>query len=543
MAFHFCPQCGTKLQPDFKFCPTCGEKLPCPEASGPIASTLPSTTLVYKGTTSSPACEPKAVTASLTTSIVSSRPPLHKTRNSLRLDNLSIKDASSSVTFPGNVSFDDANEVGKNMTQATPPKTRSVTIKTDNQGAALESSPLAKSPRNVRGKAKRKAEEIAGEAEVLKVPLSSPIKSPHLKSPLKGKGKSKKTKAISALEPLHEGTEVMDTNGKKWKLVRLLSQATTELIYEVSPPNAKESNYIVKLGAKDGKIFNELNFLQRAAKPASIERWVKQHKMDFIGLPQCIGFGLHADSYRFLVFPNMGHSLLSLMNKQNRSLSEVTVLQLACRILDVLLYIHSNEYVHADINAENVYINQGQGSQVYLVGYNHAFRYCPGGHHVEYREGSRTPNEGAVESISLDSHNGAAPSRRSDLQSLGYCMLYWHTGTLPWTTLSQPDRIAAEKRRYINDVPGLLYHCFEKKKVSDAFQSFLSAVMALEYSEQPDYTALKSGLSAALNQLEFREVRVGQMQFQHECICLAGLYCCIVINNTNCFNSHNLLWC
>uniref|UniRef100_A0A8C3AXR9 Zinc-ribbon domain-containing protein n=1 Tax=Cyclopterus lumpus TaxID=8103 RepID=A0A8C3AXR9_CYCLU len=28
MPFHFCPQCGTKLQPDFKFCPSCGEKLP-----------------------------------------------------------------------------------------------------------------------------------------------------------------------------------------------------------------------------------------------------------------------------------------------------------------------------------------------------------------------------------------------------------------------------------------------------------------------------------------------------------------------------------
>lgn len=32
--------------------------------------------------------------------------------------------------------------------------------------------------------------------------------------------------------------------------------------------------------------------------------------------------------------------------------------------LDVLQYIHSNEYVHADINAENIYIKQGEKSQV-----------------------------------------------------------------------------------------------------------------------------------------------------------------------------------
>lgn len=36
MPFHFCPQCGTKLQPLFKFCPTCGEKIPSlADGSGP----------------------------------------------------------------------------------------------------------------------------------------------------------------------------------------------------------------------------------------------------------------------------------------------------------------------------------------------------------------------------------------------------------------------------------------------------------------------------------------------------------------------------
>lgn len=40
MPFHFCPQCGTKLQPVFRFCPSCGEKLPCAgDESGPVSST------------------------------------------------------------------------------------------------------------------------------------------------------------------------------------------------------------------------------------------------------------------------------------------------------------------------------------------------------------------------------------------------------------------------------------------------------------------------------------------------------------------------
>lgn len=115
-------------------------------------------------------------------------------------------------------------------------------------------------------------------------------------------------------------------------------------------------------------------------------------------------------SYRFLIFPSMGQSLRSVMEEEDELLSEKAVLQLACRIIDALQYIHSNEYVHADINAENIYIKPGQKSQIYLVGYCHAFRYCPGGQHVEYREASRTPHEGTIEFISLDTHKGAGES-------------------------------------------------------------------------------------------------------------------------------------
>uniref|UniRef100_A0A8C3GBV3 VRK serine/threonine kinase 3 n=1 Tax=Cyclopterus lumpus TaxID=8103 RepID=A0A8C3GBV3_CYCLU len=226
------------------------------------------------------------------------------------------------------------------------------------------------------------------------------------------------------------------------------------------------------------------------AKPASGK---DLNKMDLLGIPSCVGFGLHLESYRFLIFPNMGQSLQSVMEEEAELLSEKTVLQLACRILDVLQYIHSNEYVHADINAENIYIKTGQKSQVYLVGYCHAFRYCPSGQHVEYREASRTPHEGTMEFISLDTHKGAAPSRRSDLQSLGYCMLHWHTGTLPWTLLTDPDQVANQKQRYNEDVPALLSHCFKK---GCAFQTYLTEVMALQYSEQPDYSALKGWTQA-----------------------------------------------
>lgn len=382
---------------------------------------------------------------------------------------------------------------------------------------ASDTSPsrAVKSPRPVRGKAKlsspaskrveRLTDKTCEKAEASTVsgsPLRSPISSPITRSPLKGKSPAKKAKHAATVEPLEEGEEVTDTTGKKWKLIKLINQTPSEIIYEVSPTasQSKESNHILKLGAKDGRIFTEQNFLQRAAKPASVDKWIKQNKMDFLGIPSCVGFGPHADSYRFLIVPNMGQPLQSVIDEDD-GLPEKAVLQLACRLLDVLQYIHSNEYVHADINAENIYIRPGKTSQAYLGGYCHAFRYCPGGQHVEYREASRTPHEGNIEFISLDAHKGAGPSRRSDLQSLGYCMLRWHTGPLPWSNLTQPEQVATHKQRFMDDVPALLSHCFGRTRVSSAFRGFLTAVMGLQYCEQPDYSALKAGLSTALLQM------------------------------------------
>ncbi|MEQ2228917.1 hypothetical protein ILYODFUR_013578 [Ilyodon furcidens] len=486
MPFHFCPQCGTKLQPDFRFCPSCGEKLPCSADEAGFVSSAASlkdeTTAAVNNT--SPA---STLTSQVCKSPVSPRPALRKTRNSLQLEKtvkFNIQGAAQRIVPSSPVKTDETEVKG-----AGSPKKQTSTVKAKLEvkpTSETSSPPPVKSPQAVRGKAKLSSPAKKG-AEEVETPShqtagttdASKVERFKFSPKVTGGGKAKKAKHASSLELLQEGEELTDNTGKKWKLVKLIGQSMTELLYQVAQPNTKEAGHILKQGAKDGRIFTEQNFLQRAAKSASVEKWIKQKKMDFLGIPSCVGFGLHADSYRFLIFPNMGRSLQSVIEEENELLSEKAVLQLACRILDVLEFIHSNEYVHADINAENIYIKPGQKSQVYLVGYCHAFRYCPGGQHVEYREASRMPHEGAMEFISLDAHKGAAPSRRSDLQSLGYCMLMLHTGTLPWSELTQPEQVATQKQRYMDDVKALLSHCFGKKKVSGAIQTFLTAVMAL----------------------------------------------------------------
>ncbi|MBN3317890.1 VRK3 kinase, partial [Atractosteus spatula] len=502
MILHYCPQCGSKLQAGFKFCPSCGQKLPTEDPEEAAASAI------SQVTTSDPPVSDQCISniSFLFTNCENSTP--------VKMNPLTLS-YFSSFTSEGQSSPAHAPAL-------TPPRRTRLTaakVKVEEEVSSRTAASLSKSPKSLPGASRAPLSPRKRQASprVKQEEESTAEASPSPKSPLGAKSTPKRARRM-CIEPLQESELLTDTAGRKWRLIKLLSQSDSELLYGVQQITAgaptADYKYTLKLAAKDGKIFKEQNFLQRAAKPtlgeftplffseAVVEKWMKSHKLNFLGIPTCVGFGLHADTYRFLIFQNMGQSLQFILDEKTLLLSEKAVLQLCCRILDVLEYIHENEYVHADIQAENVYLNPAEPKQVYLAGYHHAFRYCPGGKQVEYREGSQTAHEGAVEFISIDSHKGAGPSRRSDLQALGYCMLKWHTGTLPWThQAGSPSKVLAEKERYKTDVGGLLAHCFGRKRVPAAVQIYLSQVMALQYNEKPDYLSLRKLMTDALQQL------------------------------------------
>jgi vaccinia related kinase len=102
--------------------------------------------------------------------------------------------------------------------------------------------------------------------------------------------------------------------------------------------------------------------------------------------------------------------------------------------IDVLEYIHSNGYVHNDVKAQNLLLGRGRSKEcdVYLVDFGLASKFLRGGDaHVEYKPDPRFAHDGTGEYASRDAHIGAR-SRRSDLEVLGYNLVHWMSGTLPW---------------------------------------------------------------------------------------------------------------
>ncbi|KOB75564.1 Serine/threonine-protein kinase vrk, partial [Operophtera brumata] len=173
--------------------------------------------------------------------------------------------------------------------------------------------------------------------------------------------------------------------------------------------------------------------------------------------------------------------------------------------------------VKSDSEQNEIYkeavLSQSNG-QIYLLDYGLASKFLDTeGKHKEFEEDARKAHDGTMEYSSRDSHIGAH-SRRSDLETLGYNLLDWLTGTLPWKTtevLAEPDLVHAIKKKYMSDLKLLLKTCFETEFYPQFMEKYLEYVTSLDFTEKPDYDycrslfrseLLKNGNKVELNFIE-----------------------------------------
>ena len=312
--------------------------------------------------------------------------------------------------------------------------------------------------------------------------------------------------------PLPEGKILDDMEGNRWALGKMIGSGGFGLIYLAFPTNKpnKDARHVIKLEYQEnGPLFSELKFYQRAAKRECIQKWIQQRKLDYLGIPVFYGFGLtdfKGRSYRFMVMERLGIDLQKLLD-QNGGFKKLTVLQLGIRMLDVLEYIHENEYVHGDIKAANLLLDFTNPDRVYLADYGLSYRYCPNGNHEQYQEDPRKGHNGTIEFTSLDAHKGVAPSRRSDVEILGYCMLHWLFGKLPWEAkLDDPVAVQTAKTNLLDELPESVLKWAPSGSSCSELVKYLMYVHNLAYDDKPDYQKLKKILNpdgVPLGPLEF----------------------------------------
>ena len=210
----------------------------------------------------------------------------------------------------------------------------------------------------------------------------------------------------------------------------------------------------------------------------------------FTGIPKVYYFDRLEHKYNFMVMEFLGPSLGDLFQLKERNFSMETVLMIAIQVLSRIEYMHEKGFIHRDIKPENFVIGLNEKSNlVYLIDYGLSKRYKDknSGQHIPYRENKQLV--GTVRYASVNAHLGIEQSRRDDLEGIGYVLVYFYLGRLPWQNKTDKGKPLTQKitEKKLTTPPELL--C---KKMPREFSYYFHYCKNLKFEDRPDYSALKS---------------------------------------------------
>lgn len=214
------------------------------------------------------------------------------------------------------------------------------------------------------------------------------------------------------------------------------------------------------------------------------------------GFPRLLYFGADGP-VNVLVMELVGPSLEQLFVACGKKFSTKTVCMLGDAMLQRIEFLHCKHYVHRDVKPDNFTMGMKENvAQVYLLDFGLAHRYRDNSTqlHIACTEGKSLT--GTARYASVNTHLGLEQSRRDDLESLGYVLVYFLRGELPWQGIKAASR--DEKYRLIQERKQKIPLDQLCKGLPQELATFLLYVKELKFDERPDYTYLRRLLKNTL---------------------------------------------
>ena len=204
------------------------------------------------------------------------------------------------------------------------------------------------------------------------------------------------------------------------------------------------------------------------------------------GVPRLLHFG-DAGDYRVAVLSYHGTNLEVLQQNTPSMFTHGVCIDIFVYVMRILEQIHAYGFIHGDVKPENILSDPVSGlHHLVLCDFGLAkYWQQSNGKHVPQKDRER--KTGSPRYMSPNTQGGLGNSRRDDLLSLYYSVLYLMLGTLPWSDSGnkrKDEDIVNEKRR-------LLMHA-DMKFVPSGFRDAYVELSALGFSELPNYFQLES---------------------------------------------------
>jgi serine/threonine protein kinase len=214
--------------------------------------------------------------------------------------------------------------------------------------------------------------------------------------------------------------------------------------------------------------------IRKGTKLLKNESIIYNHLNNCVGIPSVKWFGKDKINY-YMVINLLGESLQDLKNK-NTSFSLKLTLQIGINIINLLKTIHNNGFVHRDIKPDNFLFGlNNKSNQIYIIDFGLCKPYIYKEKHIDIK--SSHSLIGSKTYASINAHDFIELSRRDDLESLGYMMLYFYLGELSWQDLKEASN---EDIKYMKNNLKL-------ESIPEVLVNYIKYVKNMEFNENPNY--------------------------------------------------------
>lgn len=205
--------------------------------------------------------------------------------------------------------------------------------------------------------------------------------------------------------------------------------------------------------------------------------------------------------YNILIEPLLGGTLYSLYLDQNKNftLKDICLISLQC--ISRLESVHNKGIIHCDIKPENFCVGLRDKRIIYLIdfGISKKYRSDRTKKHIQFNI-TKTMC-GTARYASMNALSGLQLSRRDDLESLSYMILYFLTKKLPWQGITAKSLAIRYKKIYEKKFELEKWDKFLSLPIQ--IQNFIKYCRNLGFSEDPNYKLMKNFFYDLMKQNEF----------------------------------------